>query len=239
MQTGMTAKGPQGMAGRRKRHTPEFKARIALEAMEGSSSGRVLARRYQLHPAQIAQWKRRLRDHAATVFRRNAGPDSKVRRTELARARAQISRLNAEIAWLGGRLRQTGVRLRDLVEPDHPELSISRQCTLLGLPRRTYYYHPKPASRDQLALVEAIERQHSAAPRHGSRTITASLRRQGWKVNRKRVQRVMRLMDGRRTHATRRPLDRSQPVHRAQQQILPGRRKTVWPCGGWRAVATP
>lgn len=221
------------MTGKRQRHTPELKARIALEAIGGSRSGRELAREYRLHPAQIAQWKRQLRDHAATAFRHNAGPAHRIRSAELARARARISRLNAEIAWLGSRLRQTGARLRELVEPDHPELSISRQCALLGLPRRTYYYRPRPASRDRQLLTAAIERACSAAPRHGSRTITASLRRQGWKVNRKRVQRVMRLMDG-RTHSSRRPLDRSQPVHREQHPV---QRKTVWPGRGWRAMA--
>lgn len=65
----------------------------------------------------------------------------------------------------------------------------------MGLARRTYYYHPAPVSAEQLALMTAIDRQYLAAPWYGSRQMTAVLRRQGWRINRKRVQRLMRLMN--------------------------------------------
>lgn len=81
-----------------------------------------------------------------------------------------------------------------MIEPEHPDLSITRQCTLLGLPRRTYYYQPAPVSAEELALMTAIDKQYLITPWYGSRQMTAVLRRQGWTINRKRVQRLMRVM---------------------------------------------
>jgi putative transposase len=71
---------------------------------------------------------------------------------------------------------------------------VRRQCELLGLNRSSYYYEPAGASKENLALMELIDRQYTAYPFYGSRRMAAWLGRQGHEVNRKRVQRLMRLM---------------------------------------------
>ena len=73
-------------------------------------------------------------------------------------------------------------------------LSVSRQCELLGLGRSSYYYEPATESAENLALMALIDREYTAHPFRGSRGLRAWLRRQGHEVNRKRVQRLMRLM---------------------------------------------
>lgn len=73
-------------------------------------------------------------------------------------------------------------------------LSVSRQCQLLDLSRSSYYYEPATASAENLMLMKRIDREYTAHPFRGSRGMTAWLRRQGYEVNRKRVQRLMRLM---------------------------------------------
>jgi putative transposase len=81
-----------------------------------------------------------------------------------------------------------------LIEPCHPELSVSSQCALLELPRSSYYFAPAGESPNNLALMRLIDAQYLKTPFFGSRQMTAWLRRQGHGVNRKRVQRLMRLM---------------------------------------------
>jgi len=83
--------------------------------------------------------------------------------------------------------------LRPLVEPGHAELSVRRQCELLGLPRASLYYQPAQETADNLRLMGLIDREYTEHPCKGSRTMTAWLRRQGEAVNRKRVQRLMGL----------------------------------------------
>jgi putative transposase len=73
-------------------------------------------------------------------------------------------------------------------------LSVSRQCALLDLSRSSYYYEPATATAANLALMELIDREYTAHPFLGSRRMTLWLRQQGHAINRKRVQRLMRLM---------------------------------------------
>jgi putative transposase len=85
-------------------------------------------------------------------------------------------------------------RKRALVQVNHPQLSICRQCELLGLNRSTYYLPPAVASEGDLRLMRLIDQQFTKAPFYGSRRMTASLQHSGETVNRKRVQRLMALM---------------------------------------------
>ncbi len=81
-----------------------------------------------------------------------------------------------------------------LVEHADPVLSVVAQCRLLKVVRSTLYYCPAPASPDDLAVMRRMDELHLASPFYGSRRMTAVLRRESWLVNRKRVQRLMRVM---------------------------------------------
>lgn len=78
--------------------------------------------------------------------------------------------------------------------PGHPQLSIRRQCELLGLGRANWYYHPAEENAETLELMHHIDRQYTRTPFYGSRRMTVYLNGAGYEVNRKRVQRLMRLM---------------------------------------------
>lgn len=73
-------------------------------------------------------------------------------------------------------------------------LSISSQCRLLGISRSSFYYQPKPVKEEDLKLMRLIDEQFLKTPTWGSRSMRSHLRRLGYKVNRKRVQRLMRIM---------------------------------------------
>lgn len=74
-------------------------------------------------------------------------------------------------------------------------MSIRRQCQLLGLHRSSWYQAPAAGeSAENLALMRRIDEQYLQTPFYGSRRMTTWLTEQGEVVNRKRVQRLMRLM---------------------------------------------
>ncbi len=84
---------------------------------------------------------------------------------------------------------------RRLIEPQHPELSIRRQCELLGLNRASYYYQAATASQFNLKLMGLIDKQYTKTPFYGWRKMTVYLRRvKKYQVNGKRIRRLMRLM---------------------------------------------
>lgn len=74
-------------------------------------------------------------------------------------------------------------------------LSVARQCDLLTVSRSTYYYAPRAASEGTLAVMRAIDEIHTNRPFLGSRRVVDELADDGWHVNRKRVQRLMRDME--------------------------------------------
>ena len=74
-------------------------------------------------------------------------------------------------------------------------LPMTRQCALLDLPRSTFYHVPKPVSEEELELMALIDRCHLKHPFYGSRRIRDRLEDHGYRVNRKKVQRLMRTMD--------------------------------------------
>src|SRR5439155_23468600 len=83
---------------------------------------------------------------------------------------------------------------RPLVELAHPELSIRRQCELLGVNRTSLYYQPVGESEENLLLMRLLDEQYTRTPFYGSRRMTAWLQGQGYEVNRKRLSRLMRLI---------------------------------------------
>ena len=81
-----------------------------------------------------------------------------------------------------------------MIDATDPKLSVFRQCRLLRLNRSTYYYKNKPVKPEDLKLMRLIDEQYLKTPIWGSRSMRNHLRRLGYKINRKRVQRLMRLM---------------------------------------------
>jgi len=73
-------------------------------------------------------------------------------------------------------------------------LSIRRQCTLIGLPRSSWHYEPQPEMTENLLLMRLLDEQYTRTPFYGSRRMVIALAERGWKVNRKRVQRLMQTM---------------------------------------------
>ena len=82
------------------------------------------------------------------------------------------------------------------IDDNDKKLSISRQCELLQLPRSSYYRprYYQVEDEENLELMKLIDEEFLRHPFYGSRKMTVYLNRKGLSVNRKRVQRLMRLM---------------------------------------------
>ncbi len=81
-----------------------------------------------------------------------------------------------------------------MIEPGDNRIPLGRQCALVGLPRASYYYRPRPITAREALLMRLIDEVYTRCPFYGVRRITAWLRRQGHAVNPKRVRRLMRWM---------------------------------------------
>ena len=81
-----------------------------------------------------------------------------------------------------------------MIEPDHPRLSIVRQCELASISRSSFYREPTSESEATLRLMRLIDAQFLETPWYGSRQMARHLRRNGWCVGRHRVRRLMTKM---------------------------------------------
>ena len=183
------------MAGKRKVHTAAFKAQVALAALKGDRTVNELAGHYGVHPTLIHGWKKQLLTGAEAIFgstaqgglgRRRGPPGRAVRADRPAQDGAGVAQKKAAAL--------RAEHKRPLIEAGHPALSVRRQCELLGLSRSSLYYEPAGETAENLRLMRLIDEQYTARPFYGSRRMTIWLSEQGEEVNRKRVQRLMRVM---------------------------------------------
>jgi len=100
-------------------------------------------------------------------------------------------------------------------------LSVRRQCALVGLARAGVYRPPPEADADDLALMRRIDELYLELPFFGSRRMTLQLRAEGHAINRKRVQRLMRLM-GLEAMVPRPGTSRPAPRHKVYPYLLRG-----------------
>jgi len=78
-----------------------------------------------------------------------------------------------------------------MIAPGHRSLSVSRQCRLLSISRSSFYYAPRAESPENLALMRRIDELFLKYPFFGSRQMVRQLRREGVRVGRHRVRRLM------------------------------------------------
>jgi putative transposase len=182
---------------KRRIHNPEFKARVAMEAISGRKTIQEIAADHSIHAIQVSQWKRQLLEGASELFTRgqktkDKEEDGQAKEAELFQ---QIGRLQMELEWLKKILSCSDAReLPKLVDHDHPELSVSNQCALLGLPRSTVYYRPTPVRQSTLQIMARIDAFYLEDPCSGSRRMVADLATEGIPIRRVRIRYLMRRM---------------------------------------------
>ncbi|WP_425454191.1 IS3 family transposase [Pelagibacterium sediminicola] len=202
---------------KRKQHSPEFKAKVALEALKGEETVSELASRFGIHPTMIHQWKRALLEGASGVFERGGRKKPEIDDEQVKDLHAKIGELAVANDFLFTKAQALGREVRrGMIEPDHPALSIGKQCTLLSIARSSFYYTPKGETEINLALMRRIDEQFLETPFFGVRQMTWHLRNEGHLVNEKRVRRLMRLMG-------------LMPIYQKPNTSRPAKGHKVWP----------
>ncbi|EGQ8579457.1 IS3-like element ISVpa4 family transposase [Vibrio cholerae] len=181
------------MTRKRRNHSPEFKAKVALDAAKGDKTVAELAQKYNLHANQISTWKKELLENAAMIFatENHSGKESS---EDVDKLHAKIGQLTMENGFFGQSTRSLDRAQRKSSLVKSTPLPIKRQCELLNIARSTAYYQPIGLSAEEITLRRMIDEIHLQYPFMGSRRIRTELAKKGHSVNRKRVVRLMRDM---------------------------------------------
>lgn len=92
------------MAGKRRRFSGQFKAKVAIEAIKGQRTAAELAGEYQVHPSQITTWKKQLLDAAEQVFSDRQESDRQQQQELTERLYQQIGQMKVELDFLQKKL---------------------------------------------------------------------------------------------------------------------------------------
>jgi transposase-like protein len=85
---------------KRRQHSAELKARVALEALKGIEPVAAIAAKYQIHPIQVSQWKKELLERLPEVFARKAPPGLAEAAEKESRLYQKIGQLEVELDWV-------------------------------------------------------------------------------------------------------------------------------------------
>ena len=143
----------------RKQYSPKFKARVAVEAIRGEKTLSQLGSQFKVHPIQIAKWRKSALEQLPELF-----VDGRTRKGRNGEADSdalyeEIGRLKVELDWLKKKSACSIEEMRPLVERGRPEISVRRQCELLGVNRSGLYYEPVGESKENLLLMRLLERR--------------------------------------------------------------------------------
>ena len=98
------------MKAKRRRHDPEFKARVALEAIRGIKTTQEIAKEFEIHPGQVTEWKKQMLEGAAGVFGPGQGKKSEEEfDKEREKLHSKIGQLSVEVDFLRKKSKQLGL----------------------------------------------------------------------------------------------------------------------------------
>jgi len=120
---------------------------------------------------------------------------------------------------------------KQMIDAWESKMSVANQCRVLNVSRSSFYYKSKPVSAEDLQLMRLIDEHYLNHPCAGSRSMRNHMRRLGYRINRKKVQRLMRLM-GLEAIYPKPKTSRPHPQHRVSPYLLKGlmidRPNQVW-----------
>ena len=183
-------------------HPPAFKAKVAIEALKEQQTISQLASQYTIHPTQINAWKRIAKQSLNDLFADKRKRVNKDQQNLIKELYQQIGQLTVEFDWLKKKWDYSSnehhINARQIVshlEKTNNQLSLLRQCELLGISRSSWYYQPIPVNSLTLDLMNRIDKLYTDYPFYGSRKIAVQLSLDlKYQINRKRIQRMMKLM---------------------------------------------
>ncbi|WP_418134135.1 IS3 family transposase [Acidihalobacter ferrooxydans] len=181
---------------KRKVYSPEFKAKVGIEALKGIKTVNEIGQEYGVHPVQVGQWKKAIQEQASRLFEGKRGPKPVVEHQQPDKLYSEIGKLKMELDWLKKKFRnQPAMKRRHWIEPN-TAIALTRQCELASVTRSTVYaqHEPKEVDEAEQRLCRLLDEEYTRHPFYGSRRMVVFLKGEGHPVNRKRVQRLMRLM---------------------------------------------
>jgi len=148
----------------------------------------------------LNQWKKKFLQNASLAF--DMGGATREYREKIEKLQEEnealaktLGKTTVERDWAVGKLKSLDLSSKkSLVTSKLNNLSLTRQCELLGLNRSSFYYRPVPMGEYDLSIMRRIDEIYTDVSTYGYRKIHAQLRNEGWHVGHNKVHRLMQMM---------------------------------------------
>ncbi len=101
------------MKKQRRKHSAEFKARVALEAIRGVKTLNEIAKEFEIHPVMVGTWKKEMLEHLPELFEKQRDNKEKEVEKEKAQLHQKVGQLSMEVDFLEKKCKQLGIPIRD------------------------------------------------------------------------------------------------------------------------------
>ena len=190
------------MSTKRKTYSAEFKAKVVLEVLEGEQTLNKIASKYEILPKNLQNWKKQFLENMSLAFDKSTVvKEYKNEIEELKKSNDQLAKkvgnLTVEKDFLEGKLKSlVPSKGRKTFIDTKLDISLNRQCQILGISKSSLYYKPvkKYSSEYELQLLNAINDIYSEFPYYGTRRIVTALKNMGYNIGRKLVKSMMAYM---------------------------------------------
>ena len=101
------------MKKQRRKHTAEFKARVALEAIKGLKTASEIASEFEIHPVMVSNWKKEMLEHLPELFaEQKTSGKTKIQRGRRRQLHSKVGQLTMEVDFLEKKCRQLGIPVK-------------------------------------------------------------------------------------------------------------------------------
>lgn len=101
------------MKRKRRTHSPEFKAKVALEAIRGVKTVSELAAEFEVHPVVVGNWKKEMLENLPELFVRKNAKKDKTRERETEQLQRKVGQLTMEVDFLEKKCVQLGIPVKE------------------------------------------------------------------------------------------------------------------------------
>ena len=100
------------MKKQRRKHTAEFKARVALEAIRGVKTISEIAAEFEIHPVMVGNWKKEMLENISSLFEQKSAKKEKDQEQETEHHHRKVGQLTMEVEFLEKKCRQLGIPVK-------------------------------------------------------------------------------------------------------------------------------
>ncbi|MCH9762614.1 MAG: transposase [Gammaproteobacteria bacterium] len=148
------------MSKRGKKYTADFKTKVILELLEGEQTLNQICSKHEVIPKKVKEWKATFLVNASLAFNVEKAVSGykhtiNVKEKEINQLHRQLGKRTAELEWASKKLKSLGYNERKtLIESKLDNMSVVKQCELLGLNRSSFYYESKVDHEPKLKLLK-------------------------------------------------------------------------------------